>query len=44
MINGDLDAYLTYYKQRYLTDHHLARYDPASIPHLGLDHAAARPG
>ncbi|TFE30164.1 hypothetical protein E0F15_12270 [Frankia sp. B2] len=36
VINGDLNTYLTYYKQRYLTEHHLARYDPASIPDLGL--------
>jgi len=39
VINGDLDAYMTYYKQRYLTEHHLARYDPASIPDLGLNPA-----
>ena len=25
-----------HYKQRYLEDIHLTRYDPASIPHLGL--------
>lgn len=44
VINGDLDPYLAYYKQRYLTEHHLARYDPTSIPDLGLNHAPARPG
>jgi len=36
VVNGDLDDYMTYYKQRYLEDIHLARYDPASIPDLGL--------
>jgi hypothetical protein len=36
VVNGDLDDYMTYYKQRYLEDIHLTRYDPASIPHLGL--------
>ena len=35
VINGDLHAYLAYYKQRYLREHHLTRYDPASIPNLG---------
>ncbi len=32
VVNGDLDDYMTYYKQRYLEDIHLTRYDPASIP------------
>ena len=36
VVNGDLDDYMTYYKTRYLHEHHLARYDPASIPGLGL--------
>jgi len=36
VVNGDLDDYMTYYKQRYLEDIHLARYDPASIPDLKL--------
>ncbi len=36
VVNGDLDDYMTYYKQRYLEDIHLTRYDPASIPDLGL--------
>jgi hypothetical protein len=36
VVNGDLDNYMTYYKTRYLHEHHLARYDPASIPGLGL--------
>ena len=36
VVNGDLDDYMTYYKQRYREDIHLTRYDPASIPDLGL--------
>jgi hypothetical protein len=36
VVNGDLDDYIAYYKQRYLEDIHLTRYDPASIPDLGL--------
>jgi hypothetical protein len=36
VVNGDLDDYITYYKQRYREDIHLTRYDPASIPDLGL--------
>ena len=36
VVNGDLDDYMTYYKQRYREDIHLTRYDPASIPSLGL--------
>jgi hypothetical protein len=36
VINGDLDDYMTYYKNRCLTDIHLARYDPDSIAALGL--------
>ena len=36
VVNGDLDYYMDYYKARYLKERHLARYDPASIPDLGL--------
>jgi hypothetical protein len=36
VVNGDLDDYMNYYKERYLQERHLARYDPASIPDLGL--------
>ena len=36
VVNGDLDDYMNYYKARYRTQIHLARYDPASIPGLGL--------
>lgn len=36
VVNGDLDDYMNHYKKRYLEEHHLARYDPASIPDLGL--------
>ena len=36
VVNGDLDDYMTYYKKRYLEDIHLTRYDPSSIPSLGL--------
>jgi len=36
IVNGDLDDYMNYYKARYREEHHLARYDPASIPHLGI--------
>jgi len=36
VVNGDLDDYMNYYKKIYLQEHHLARYDPASIPDLGL--------
>jgi hypothetical protein len=27
---------MNYYKERYRSEHYLARYDPASIPALGL--------
>ena len=33
---GDLGDYMRYYKERYRDEHHLARYDPATIEHLGL--------
>ena len=35
VVNGDLDDYMNYYKARYRTQIHLARYDPASIPTPG---------
>jgi hypothetical protein len=36
VINGDLDDYMSYYKTRYRNDIHLSRYNPDSIPDLGL--------
>jgi hypothetical protein len=36
VVNGDLDAYMRYYKQRYRDEHHLARYDEATIDDLNL--------
>ncbi len=36
VVNGDLDAYMRYYKNRYRDEHHLARYDPATIQDLNL--------
>ena len=36
VINGDLDNYMNYYKNRYRNEKHLTRYDPDSIPALGL--------
>jgi hypothetical protein len=36
VVNGDLDNYMNHYKKRYLEEHHLARYDPTSIPDLNL--------
>ena len=36
VINGDLDHYMRYYKQRYRDEHHLARYDEATIEDLNL--------
>ena len=36
IVNNDLDDYMTYYKNRYREEHHLAHYHPASIPHLNL--------
>ena len=36
VVNGDLDDYMRYYKERYRDEHHLARYDPASIEDLGF--------
>ena len=36
VVNGDLDDYMRYYKERYRDEHHLARYDPASIEDPGF--------
>jgi len=36
VVNGDLDDYMRYYKYRYRDEHHLARYDPATIENLPL--------
>ena len=36
VVNGDLDDYLRYYKKRYRSEHHLARYHPDSITAIGL--------
>ena len=36
VVNGDLNDYMNYYKQRYRDEHHLSRYDPATIEDLNL--------
>jgi hypothetical protein len=36
VVNGDLDDYMTYYKERYRAEHHLARYDEDTIERLNL--------
>jgi len=36
VVNGDLDDYMRYYKQRYRDEHHLARYDDDTIERLNL--------
>ena len=36
VVNGDLDAYMRYYKERYRSEHHLARYDEDTIDRLNL--------
>ncbi len=36
IVNGDLDAYMRYYKERYRAEHHLARYDEDTIERLNL--------
>jgi hypothetical protein len=36
VVNGDLDAYMAYYKDRYRDEHHLSRYDDDTIERLGL--------
>jgi hypothetical protein len=39
VVNGDLDDYMTYYKNRYRREHHLTRYDENTIEALSLDAA-----
>ena len=36
VVKGDIDYYMTYYKQRYRAEHHLARYDEDTIDRLNL--------
>jgi hypothetical protein len=36
VVNGDLDDYMRYYKERYRAEHHLARYDEDTIERLNL--------
>jgi len=36
VVNGDLDDYMRYYKDRYRSEHHLARYDEDTIERLNL--------
>ena len=36
VVNGDLDDYMRYYKNRYRQEHHLSRYDPATVEDLNL--------
>lgn len=36
VVNGDLDDYMRYYKERYRREHHLARYDEDTIDRLNL--------
>ena len=36
VVNGDLDDYMRYYKERYRSEHHLARYDADTIERLNL--------
>jgi hypothetical protein len=36
VVNGDLDDYMAYYKDRYRDEHHLTRYDDDTIERLGL--------
>jgi hypothetical protein len=36
VVNGDLDAYMNYYTQRYRDEHHLARYDKDTVERLNL--------
>jgi hypothetical protein len=36
VVNGDLGDYMRYYKNRYREEHHLSRYDPATIEGLNL--------
>jgi hypothetical protein len=39
VVNGDLDDYMAYYKNRYRREQHLARYDESTIEALNLDAA-----
>ena len=36
VVNGDLDDYMRYYKQRYREELHLSRYDEDTIERLNL--------
>jgi hypothetical protein len=36
VVNGDLDDYMTYYKNRYRAEHHLSRYDEDTVENLNL--------
>ena len=36
VVNGDLDDYMNYYKNRYRDEHHLSRYDEDTIDRLNL--------
>ena len=36
VVNGDLDDYMNYYKERCRSEHHLARYDEDTIERLNL--------
>jgi hypothetical protein len=36
VVNGDLNDYMNYYKERYRSEHHLARYDEDTIERLNL--------
>jgi hypothetical protein len=36
VVNGDLNDYMRYYKERYRSEHHLARYDGETIERLNL--------
>jgi hypothetical protein len=36
VVNGDLGDYMDYYKERYRSEHHLARYDEDTIDRLNL--------
>ena len=36
VVNGDLDGYMRYYKERHRAEHHLARYDEDTIERLNL--------
>ena len=38
VVNGDLDDYMNYYKERYRSEHHLSRYDDDTIERLNLAH------